>query len=39
MSKLEEDFKLQEETLLKRHADINKMLKENSFMRGELDAI
>lgn len=39
MGKLETDLKEQEETLLKRHAEINKLLKENRFYKDEVDGI
>ena len=39
MEKMEVDLKDQEETLLKRHNEINKLLKENRLFKDEVDGI
>lgn len=39
LAELEKDYKEQEETLLKRHRDLQKTISENNFLKGELDTI
>mmetsp|Transcript_8541 Transcript_8541/g.13189 ORF Transcript_8541/g.13189 Transcript_8541/m.13189 type:complete len:83 (+) Transcript_8541:1537-1785(+) len=39
MTRLENDLKAQEDTLLKRHNEINKLLRENRGLKDEVDGV